>query len=127
MPAARPPPRTTMSRLAQHLLLAVALSALALTARVLTQLPWATLAVLLGAGVVAQGFAAWRPAPPAVYGLSQPSRWALAGGWVLRALIGSALLCALLAAGLWGLGAAGAAPDWHAAVAASRQWLTGFL
>ncbi len=116
-----------MPRLAQHLLLAVALCALALTARALTQLPLATLAVLMGAGVAAQGFAAWQPAPPAVYGLSQPSRWARAGGWVLRALIGSAVLCALLAAGLWGLGAAGAVPDWSAVVAAPRQWLTGFL
>ncbi len=116
-----------MSRLPQSLLLLVALIALAVTAHALTQLPWATLGLLLAAGVLAQGFASWRPAPPAVYGLSQPSWPARLVGWLMRALVGSAVLCALLAAGWWALGVTGAVPAWSGAAASPRAWLTSFL
>ncbi len=116
-----------MHRLAQHLLLLVTLGALAFTARAMTQLPWTTLAALLAAGVVAQGFASWKPAPPAVYGLNQPSRTSQALVWVVRAAVGSAVLCAMLAGGLWSLGALDVTPDWGTAVAHAGQWLRGFL
>lgn len=116
-----------MSRLPQSLLLLVALIALAVTAHALTQLPWATLGLLLAAGGLAQGFASWRPTPPAVYGLSQPSWASRVVGWLVRALVGSAALCALLAAGWWALGVTGVVPAWSSAVASPRTWLTGFL
>jgi hypothetical protein len=116
-----------MPRLPHALLLLVALIALAVTAHTLTHLPWATVVLLMAAGAVAQGFAGWRPAPPAVYSLAQPSRVARLMAWLARAAIGSAVLCLMLAIGWWALGAPGVAPEWAAAVASPRQWLTGFL
>jgi hypothetical protein len=114
-----------MTRPAQLLLLLSALAALAATAHALTGLPWPTVLALLAAGVVAQGFASWQPRPPAVYGLTPPSTPARMAAWLARAVVGCAVLSAMLAGGLWVTGARDGALV--QALALTRQWLTSSL
>jgi len=114
-----------MTRPAQLLLLLSALAAMAATAHTLTDLPWPTVLALLAAGVVAQGFASWQPQPPAVYDLTPPSATSRTAAWLARAMVGCAVLSALLAGGLW---AAGAGDGVLAqGLALTRQWFTSSL
>ena len=92
-----------MARLSQTLLLLLALTALTLAAQWSTGLsPQQALPLVLG-GVLAHGFSKWRPAEPDIRGLYPTSRVALVLQWLLRALVGSAVLGLLLWGALWGL------------------------
>jgi|GEM_PF-5984994 len=93
-----------MTRTANLLLLGLALAALTWTVTQVIALPVSQVLLLLAAGVVAQGFANWKPREPQVQGLHRPSRLQRALAWLLRAAIGIALLSALLWAALQGLG-----------------------
>jgi hypothetical protein len=92
-----------MTRTANLLLLGLALAALTWTVTQATQLPALQVLLLLAAGVVAQGFASWRPREPQVQGLHRPGRLQKGLAWLLRALIGVAVLSALLWAALQGV------------------------
>lgn len=90
-----------MARLSQTLLLLLALLALTAAAHLATGLrPQQALPLVLG-GVLAHGFSRWQPAEPDIRGLYPVSRLALALKWLLRALIGSAALGAMLWGALW--------------------------
>jgi hypothetical protein len=88
-------------RLSQFLLLALCLAALTWAAQVQAGLPAPATLTLLVAGVLAQGFASYQaPGPQFIDPRRRP--WpARALGWLLRALIGSAVLALLLAAAFW--------------------------
>lgn len=86
-------------QLPQLLLLALTLLVLALAAHRMAGLPLPAVAVLLLAGVLAQGFASYRPPRP---DFCEPRRGlgpALA--WLMRAAVGIAVLCVALQAALW--------------------------
>jgi hypothetical protein len=88
-------------QLPQVLLLALTLPVLAQAAHRMAGLPLPAVAVLLLAGVLAQGFASYRPPSPA---FAEPRRGlgpALA--WLLRAAVGIAVLCVALLAAFWAL------------------------
>ena len=88
-------------RLSQFLLLALCLAALTWAAQVQAGLPTPAALTLLVAGVMAQGFANYQaPGPQFIEPRRRP--WAArALGWVLRGLIGSAVLACLLMAAFW--------------------------
>lgn len=89
-----------MARLSQTLLLLMALSALALAATRLAGLPLQQVLLLLLGGVLAQGFASWRPAEPSLRGLEKPRRIGQLAAWLLRACIGCAALALMLGSSL---------------------------
>lgn len=91
-----------MTRISQFLLLAAALAAITFVATRWAALPVAQVVVLVGAGVLAQGFASWRPAEPRVVGLHRPGRLQRGLAWLLRAAIGIAALCGIVWAALLG-------------------------
>lgn len=91
-----------MSRqLPQLLLLLLTLLALSLAAHRLAGLPLPAAAVLLVAGVLAQGFASYRPPARDFFEPRRGLGPLLA--WLFRAALGIAALCALLLGLLWGL------------------------
>lgn len=90
-------------RLPKVLLLALTLLVLTLAAQQMAGLSPSSAAVLLGAGVLAQGFASYeRPARD----FAEPRRKLLGGtlSWLMRAVIGSAVLGLLMAGAFWVLG-----------------------
>ena len=91
-----------MTRFSHFLLLAAALAAITFVASHWAALPPAQVLVLVGAGVLAQGFASWRPAEPRVVGLDRPGRLQRGLAWLLRAAIGIAVLSAMVWAALLG-------------------------
>ena len=93
-----------MTRTANLLLLGLALAALTWTVTRVTALPAPQVLLLLAAGVMAQGFASWKPREPMVQGLHRPGKLQRGLAWLLRALVGVAALSALLWAALQGLG-----------------------
>lgn len=92
-----------MARLSQTLLLLLALLALTLAAEAASGLRLQQVVPLVLAGALAQGFSRWRPAEPDIRGLYPSSRLGLLLKWLLRALVGSAALGAMLWATLWTL------------------------
>ncbi len=100
-----------MSRISHFLLLIAALAAITFVATRWASLPPAQVLVLVLAGVLAQGFASWRPAEPRVVGLDRPGRLQRGLAWLLRSLVGIAALCGIVWAALQ-LGPAHAGPWW---------------
>jgi hypothetical protein len=92
-----------MTRLSQTLMLLTALAALTLAALTATNLAPREVLPLVVGGVLAHGFSRWQPAEPAIRGLYPSSRIAQAFKWLLRALLGSAVLGLMLWAALWAL------------------------
>lgn len=92
-----------MSRISHFLLLIAALAAITYVATRSLQLPPVQVLVLLAAGVLAQGFASWRPAQRKFRGFEQPRRSSQVLAWLFRAVLGCAVLAGLVAAALWAL------------------------
>lgn len=87
-------------RLPKVLLLALTLLVLTLAAQQMTGLSAKSAAVLLAAGVLAQGFASYeKPARD----FAEPRRRLLGGtlSWLMRAVIGSAALGLMMAGAFW--------------------------
>lgn len=91
-----------MTRFSHFLLLAAALAAITFIATRWAGLPTTQVLVLVLAGVLAQGFASWRPSEPRVVGLHRPGRLQRGLVWLLRAAIGIAVLSAIVWAALIG-------------------------
>ncbi|WP_374434820.1 hypothetical protein [Inhella sp.] len=83
----------------QLLLLLLTLTALSLAAHRLAGLPLPAAAALLLAGVLAQGFASYKPPAPDFFEPRRGLGPALA--WLLRAALGIAALCGVLLGLLW--------------------------
>lgn len=99
-----------MSRVSQFLLLVAALAAITFVVTRSLQLPTVQVLVLLGAGVLAQSFAAWKPSQRKYQGFERPRRSRQILVWVLRAVLGCAVLAALVAGALWALPSSAALP-----------------
>lgn len=99
-----------MTRLSQYLLLAAALATITFVVTRSLQLPPSQVLVLLAGGVLAQGFAAWRPTERKYQGFARPRRGRRILVSVVRAVFGCAALAALVAGALWALPATATLP-----------------